>query len=210
MASASMLDFLRTVDDPSVERSVARVGAALLSVEIYESHELFGVGADHICSALSKLEPAVELPVGSYGLLMRAIAKVFASNAPPVPQNAGPAQTVALSDLKEALGKKDKVNVHIEVAPALKDMHLGELQFDSHPLGFIVDKLASQVARLKNQRVVKPFVCVDLKDFLPYWCEEAKTSGSRGSLEEEMREANEADDDKPKPKADSKRRLNLL
>ena len=115
MASATILDFLRTVDEPSVERSVARVGAALLSVEIYESHELFGVGADHICSALSKLEPAVELPVGSYGLLMRAIAKVFASNAPPVPQNAEPAQTVALSDLKEALGKKDKVNVHIEV-----------------------------------------------------------------------------------------------
>ena len=63
---------------------------------------------------------------------------------------------------------------------------------------------------MKNQRVVKPFVCVDLKDFLLYWCEETKTSGSRGSLEEEMREANEADDDKPKPKAESKRRLNLL
>ncbi len=74
MASATMLDFLRTVDDPSVERSVARVGAALLSVEIYESHELFGVGADHICSALSKLDPAVELTIGLYGLLMRAIA----------------------------------------------------------------------------------------------------------------------------------------
>ena len=210
MASESMLDFLRAVDEPRVERSVAKVGAALLAVEIFEAHELFGVGADHICSALSKLDPAVELTIGSYGLLMRAIARVFASNAPAALKNAEQAQTVALSDLKEALGKKDKVNVHIEVAPALKDMHLGELPFDSHPLGFTVDKLASQVARLKNQRVVKPFVCVDLKDFLPYWCEETKTSGSRGSLEEEMREANEADDDKPKPKAESKRRLNLL
>ena len=83
MASATLLDFLHTFEEPAVERSVARVGAALLAVEIFEAHELFGVGADHICSALSKLDPAVELPVGSYGLLMRAIAKVFASNTPP-------------------------------------------------------------------------------------------------------------------------------
>ena len=77
-----MLDFLRTVNEPPVERSAARVGAAVLAVEIFEAHELFGVGDDHICSALGKLDPVQEVPVGSYGLLMRAIAKVFAANAP--------------------------------------------------------------------------------------------------------------------------------
>ena len=56
MASTTMLDVLRTVDDPSVERSVAQVGAALLAGESFESHELFGVRADHICSDLNKLE----------------------------------------------------------------------------------------------------------------------------------------------------------
>ena len=43
MASESMLDFLRAVDEPPVE--------TLLAVEIFEAHELFGVGAgDEITS----------------------------------------------------------------------------------------------------------------------------------------------------------------
>ena len=94
---------------------------------------------------------------------MRAIAKVIVANQPePVPAEQQQ-PTVALSDLKQALGKKEeKIQAHIDVYEGLRAISLEQLSLEVLPSGLLVDKLASEVARLKQKKITKPFVMVEL------------------------------------------------
>ena len=98
--------------------------------------------------------------------------------------------------------------MHIDVAESLKAVSLEYLPLEVLPSGLLVDKLASEVARLKNKKISKPFVMVDLRDYLPFWCEELGSRSEDASLE-----GSDGDDDQKKKDAKAKpkrRRLNVL
>ena len=169
------------------------VADALVAVQVYESHELFGLSVDYIKQELRDLETPIRLACGAYGLLVRAIAKIIMANTPE-PEPVQQQSSFALADLKQALGKKEeKIQVHIDVAESLKAVSLEYLPLEVLPSGLLVDKLASEVARLKNKNITKPFVMVDLRDYLPFWCEELGSRSEDASLE-----ASDGEDDQKK------------
>ena len=74
-----MIKFLEGVDSPLVENTVKDVADALVAVQVYESHELFGLTVEYIKQELLDLETPVRLACGAYGLLMRVIAAYAAA-----------------------------------------------------------------------------------------------------------------------------------
>ena len=58
--------------------------------------------------------------------------------------------------------------MHIDITEGLKQVSLAQLPLEVMPSGILIDKLATEVSRLKQKGIVKPFVIVELRDFLPY------------------------------------------
>ena len=115
---------------------------------------------------------------------------------------------LAPTSLLQALRKDDK-KVHVDMANELKDVSLDCLSASTLPKGAQVDALASEVERLKAKGVVAPFVHVELRKFLPSWCDELSSPGDSSDEEDQSKAVQDlarALGAKPK----EKRRLSLL
>ena len=90
-------------------------------------------------------------------------------------QGTGPSAGVEL--LVSAL-KKDCKKVHINLSEKLAAISLADFPQICLPSGDLVDNIASKAASLVDKGVKKPFICVELKDFLPYWAHDKRDDES--------------------------------
>ena len=108
----------------------------------------------------------------------------------------------------QAMRKQDKT-LHVDMPSVLKKVSLDSLLDCSLPKGAQVDCLATEIDRLKQKGIASPYIFVDLKKYLPTWCDELNQAGESSDEEETSKAVQElarAMGAKPK----EKRSLNLL
>ena len=74
--------------------------------------------------------------------------------------------------------KKDSKKVHINLSEKLAAISLKDFPQICLPNGDLVDNIASKAASLVDKGVKKPFICVELKEFLPYWAHDKRDDES--------------------------------
>ena len=151
--------------------------------------DLIGTSRDDVVA-----NSVMEVKVGTSGFIQRAFVKAskqdqlaqlqlplangFLSHAPATPQMTiapGPddfaAAMVAVMDRKES---EPKPALHINLDATISKIDLSGLPQPVWPKSSAVDQLANDAVKLRKKGIDKPFVCVDIKTFLPSWAENAK------------------------------------
>ena len=104
---------------------------------------------------------------GKRGLLARAIRHASAEFAAAEVSSGGSSDS--MESFVKAL-KKEPAKVHVDVSEALKKCTLEMLPQACWPPGELIDGLASEASQLTRIGVNKPFVYVELRKYVPYWC----------------------------------------
>ena len=95
---------------------------------------------------------------------VRAANKAALQDEIPKPVDAAGVASKVIKDLR-----KEDPSVHVNMDMSLVRVSLAVIPFGCRPKGETVDALATEVAKLKNKGIAAPFICVNLKKYLPGW-----------------------------------------
>ena len=113
---------------------------------------------------------------GKIAFVTQAIVKANGS-VNRVSSSSGAAVTDSINALAKVL-KKEDVNVHIDLPPAIAKCSLRDLPQYCYPKSVAVDYLATEASKLRKKGIESPFVYVDPRQFLPQRAEEQKGDDS--------------------------------
>ena len=173
-----MADFLSTVtSQPKNPDFMEEVLKTFEKNDVESEQDLVGM----------KIDMMTHMPSGAKASFIYKAIDLANANAthhllPVASASSDPMQT-----LMKAL-KKDNPKVHVNVAERLKETSLDSLPQTCWPPGVVTDALATEASQLQKLGVVKPFVFVDLRKYVPAWCADVQT-GAQDFLEHRAHDA---------------------
>ena len=168
-----MKDFLDSVDSAAQkgerernlgDQHVTFIPAVILALkanEVFAPGDLVGLSASTLTAIPSG---------GKAAFINRAIVKANAEATLATLPCQGESSE-AMQAFTKALRKEDPT-VHVDIGLKLREVCLKDVPHSCLPQGAVVDSLATEVSKLRKKGVPNPFVFVEIRKFVPYWCAE--------------------------------------